>query len=143
MKLIAGGGVNCWTENTTHIGGVATVRFGGVVIDRSIADFWRTAPAAGAYLFDYRAAIIAYRTAIYLPSINTQREGPPGAILCGQDNYDLFLKRADDLAELGIFRKVFLRQEMALDWSRFQARRSLAKLAPRRRARDAFPTPNQ
>ena len=79
MKIIALGGVKCWTETVTHAGGVATVRYTGVLIDRAVVEFWRASPVATVILFDYRQAIIAYRSTICLPTIAAQRAGPPAA----------------------------------------------------------------
>ena len=136
MKIIAGGGVNCWTATHTHACGVATARFAGVVTDRAVIEFWLRPHADAVILFDYRIAVIAYRSPVCLTTLQAQRAGPPGAILCDAKDYELFTRRADALAVLGVRRMVLLDPALAQEWATQQARRSLAKSSPRRRAQD-------
>ena len=136
MKIIAGG-VNCWTQSIAHCAGVATVRYAGVVPDRCLIEFWRHPPAAAAILFDFRVAVIAYRSPVFTGTLDAQRAGPPAAILCNAGDYELFARRADALNALGVRRMVFLSAALALEWASMQARLSRARSTSRTRALDA------
>ena len=134
--------MNCWTERVTHNAGVATVVYGGLIPDRCLIAFWRHPPVAAAILFDFRAAVIAYRAPVFTSTLDAQRAGPPAAILCNRGDYELFATRADALAALGVRRMVFLNPTLAREWASMQARRSPAGSGLRKRAQDALAAPH-
>ena len=136
MKIIAGGGMNCWTKSVTHSAGVSIVRFTGIVTNRCLVEFWRRPPLVAAILFDFLGAVITYRVPVSPETLDAQRAGPPAAILCNAGDYELFARRADALNAVGVRRMVFLSAPLALEWTSMQARLSRARSTSRTRARD-------
>ena len=104
--------------------GIVRVSISGLVTDASLKQFWDVlqSPLGAASLvsvFDFRAAVIAYRSPPRMvPGAPQQR---PGAFLCGAEQYQLLVRRAAQLSALGVRRAVFCSESLALEWAAEEA----------------------
>lgn len=141
MKLIAGGGVNTLDIRyrvDPNRPGIVIVTIKGLVTDAALPAFWAAleSPVGAASLvsvFDFRGAVLAYRNPPRLVPGAPQQKA--GVFLSSTGQYEILLRRAAQLNELGVRRGVFCSMGLALEWAGDEVRLALAKSAPYMRAR--------
>ena len=106
--------------------GIVQVQIVGLVLDAALLQFWAAlqtplGAAALVSIFDFRRAVVAYRNPPRLVPGAPQQK--PGAFICGPDQYELLVRRAAQLSDLGVRRAVFCSELLALEWAREEAHR--------------------
>ena len=118
--------------------GVVLVTLTGLVTDAVLPQMWAVmetpmGAASVVSVFDFRRAVIAYRSA---PKLNFGvPQSKPGAFLCLPDQYEVLVIRAAQLNAIGVRRGVFCSEPLALEWAADEARLTLAESMPCNRAR--------
>ena len=143
MQAKRGGGVNTLdvryrTDAAWH--GIVQVQIVGLVTDAALPQFWAAleSPLGASSLvsvFDFRKAVVAYGSRPRMVPGAPQQKA--GAFLCGPSQYELLLRRAAMLNDLGVRRGVFCSPDLALEWAADEVRLALAERLPCTHAQSA------
>ena len=104
------------------------VSYVGLVTNRTVVDYWCTAPLV-VTAFDFRRATLLYTGTPTEPDVLCAQQAAPAAIVCAPDAYEMFSQRVSTLNALGVRRALFCSLALALEWAEMQAHLSRARSA--------------